>query len=91
MVFSGARQRDMNLLPELTEITTRSSRQQNSWQAELEVPEAFLVDILGDEAWTHNVCFILGKRPIQYISLNKLTSDDPDFHRPEEIMIEIKP
>ncbi len=90
MAFSGVRQRNIDLLPDLSEVITQSSRQQDSWQAELEIPETLLVDILGDDEWVHNVCFILGKQPRQYISFNKLISNKPDFHRPDEIAISIR-
>jgi hypothetical protein len=90
MPFSGARQRAETLLPSLEAITTRSSQQEGSCQAEIEVPEKLLINLLGDDKWTHNVCFIIGKQPRQYISLNELGSAAPDFHRPQRIITPIR-
>jgi len=95
MVFSAPRQRIKLPLPDLKGIMTTSSQQPISWQAELIIPKKLMLGLLGDGAWTYNVCFIVGQEASsklqrgqtqQYISLNTLTSPEPDFHRPDEFI-----
>lgn len=85
MAFSSERQRAEKLLDGLDGIETHAYSQVDSWSAELKVPERVLISALGDHVWTYNVCFILGNAPRQFLSLNKLGSQEPDFHRPSEI------
>ena len=90
MFFEDIRLRTTQPLPDLSVVNTTFSQQKHSWQAELKIPESLLLNWLGDTTWTHNVCFIIGHKPRQFISLCNLSSNTPDFHRPFEIDIPIR-
>lgn len=85
MLFSSCRERCLKQ-PDLQKVRTIYLSNKNSWQAELIIPDLLLTSILGQSDWNYNVCFILGKQPKQYLSLNQLSPKLPDFHRPSEIM-----
>lgn len=85
MAFSKPRVRDTSGLAgiDLSLITTRHHIEKAKWGAELHIPETVLCRLLGASHRMYNVCFILGT-PQQYLSLNRLSSLKPDFHRPAE-------
>ena len=85
MLFSEPRKRTR--VPSFTGVSTQYKLGGNSWEAELFIPESLLLACLGEAKWAHNVCFILGEKPKQYLSLNKLSPKVPDFHLPNEIVI----
>lgn len=85
MPFSGPRQRNESLLPDLGRISTRTHQEQEAWAAEISIPEYTLRHSLGAGEWTHNACFILGSEPRQYLSWASLNAEHPDFHRLTEI------
>lgn len=67
-------------------VTAQGNASDNSWSATLHIPislvETVLGNVLGKEELKHNVCFILGQKPREYLSWTRLSSDQPDFHRP---------
>ncbi len=88
MLFSEPRKRIV--IPSLTGVRSQYSQVENNWEAALCIPQSLLLACLGEGNWTHNVCFILGDNPKQYVSFNKLSSKTPDFHRPDEIVIPLR-
>ncbi len=100
MAFSKPRQRIENFsanfltnIAEKEKIKTSSSQQEQSWSAELCIPKKLLVEILDEGDWTYNVCFIVSdvsnKSQKRYMSLNSLSSLDPDFHLPGEFTTQL--
>ena len=77
MLFSEPRKRTK--IPSLTGVSSQYNQDENSWEATLLIPDLLLLACLGEAGWTHNVCFILGECPKQYLSLNKLSPKVPDF------------
>ncbi len=90
MVFSAPRVRDerrwLCMQADKKTVSTQCVTSSKDWQAELIIPASFLLKLLGGSDWAHNVCFILGQQPRQYISLNTLHAADPDFHRPQDFI-----
>ncbi len=86
MAFSQPRVRNETLLQttSLAGVNTQHQMTATAWQAELRLPQNCLQNLLGEGQWTHNVCFILGQQPRQYLSMNQLASLKPDFHLPDE-------
>ncbi len=86
MVFNALRQRTEQSMPDLKRISAGSVLEDDSWSAFLEIPVAVLQEVLGSVALKHNVCFILGHNPREYLSWTRLDSKHPDFHRPVDFL-----
>ena len=86
MVFNSLRQRAEQFMPDLKRISAGSILEDDSWSAFLEIPVAVLQEVLGSVALKHNVCFILGHNPREYLSWTRLDSKHPDFHRPADFL-----
>ena len=82
MVFDAPRQRAAQDMPDLSGIRTGSTLAAESWHASLELPTLVVEKALGRDALKHNVCFILGQNPREYLSWTRLAAKQPDFHRP---------
>ncbi len=90
MVFNALRQRAERLMPDINEITTEAVLENNAWSASLEIPVTVIEQVLGSVAMKHNVCFILGQNPRQYLSWTRLDSKHPDFHRPANFLFTLQ-
>ncbi len=84
MVFDAPRQRAVDDAPDLRGIRTGSMLANESWEAYLELPTLVVEKALGRGALKHNVCFILGRNPREYLSWTRLAAKQPDFHRPDD-------
>ena len=76
----------------LKDITAQGEVSEKSWSARLNIPVILLETILGKGSLKHNVCFILGQDPElrEYLSWTRLSSKEPDFHRPCDFLNTLK-
>lgn len=90
MVFNALRQRAEQHMPDISLITTGAKVEDASWSAYLKIPVSLIKAVLGSVALKHNVCFILGKKPREYLSWTRLSAKQPDFHRPADFLFTLR-
>ena len=84
MIFDAPRQRGKEDMPDLSGIKTSNMFTALTWKASLAIPILVVEKALGRDTLKHNVCFILGKNPREYLSWTRLAAKQPDFHRPDD-------
>jgi hypothetical protein len=90
MVFNALRQRSEQHMPDISLIRTGAEMKGSSWSAYLKIPVSLIKMVLGGVALKHNVCFILGKKPREYLSWTRLSTKQPDFHQPADFLFALR-